>query len=75
MKKALFLLGVAAAFGFAACNGTSDCDCSVGFEGVEPVVVEVLESEVACEEVTADQLPTEWVDIEAIGGTFTCVEK
>ena len=43
MKKALFLLGAVAAMGFVACNSTSDCDCTVGFDNTNPETVEVLE--------------------------------
>lgn len=75
MKKALFLLGAVATMGFVACNTTSDCDCTVGFEGVAGVTVEVLEFEGTCDEVAADALPAEWQDIEALGGSFSCVEK
>lgn len=74
MKKALFLLGAVAAMGFVACNPTSDCDCTVGFDGTTEIV-EVLEFEGECSEVTADLLPEAWRDIESLGGTFSCVEK
>jgi hypothetical protein len=75
MKKALFVLGALATMGFVACNTVSDCDCTVGFEGVAGVTVEVLEFEGTCEEITAEALPAEWQDIEELGGTFSCVEK
>ncbi len=75
MKKALFVLGALATMGFVACNTVSDCDCTVGFEGVVGVTVEVLEFEGTCEEITAEALPAEWQDIETLGGTFECVEK
>ncbi|MEE0947385.1 MAG: hypothetical protein U0L53_01550 [Bacteroidales bacterium] len=75
MKKALFLLGAVATMGFVACNTISDCDCTVGFEGIPGVVVEVLEYEGTCDEIAADALPAEWQDIEELGGTFSCVEK
>ena len=74
MKKALFLLGAVAAMGFVACNSTSDCDCTIG-DGLTSNVVEVLEFEGECSEVTADLFPEEWKDIEELGGTFSCVEK
>lgn len=76
MKKALFLLGAVAAMGFVACNSTSDCECSVGFDNTDPVIVEVLEFDGECSAVTADLLPEEWRDIETMeGGAFSCVEK
>lgn len=75
MKKALFLLGAVAAMGFVACNSTSDCDCTVGFDNTDPVNVEVLEFDGECSDVTADLFPEEWQDIEGLGGTFSCVEK
>lgn len=74
MKKALFLLGAVATMGFVACNTISDCDCTVGFEGIT-TVVEVLEYEGTCDEIAAEALPAEWQDIEELGGTFSCVEK
>lgn len=75
MKKALFLLGAVATMGFVACNTTSDCDCTVGMEGLTSVTVEVLEFEGACDEIAADALPEQWQDIETLGGYFDCVEK
>ena len=75
MKKALFLLGAVAAMGFVACNSTSDCECTMGFDNTQEVV-EVLEFDGECSDVTADLLPEAWRDIETIeGGAFTCVEK
>ena len=55
MKKALFLLGAVATMGFVACNTISDCDCTVGFEGIPGVVVEVLEFEGTCEEIDSSR--------------------
>ena len=73
MKKALFLLGAVAAMGFVACNSTSDCDCTISMGDIP--VIEVLEFDGECSEVTADLFPEEWKDIEELGGTFSCVEK
>lgn len=74
MKKALFLLGAVAAMGFVACNPTSDCDCTLSTEFADQVI-EVLEFDGECSEISADAFPEEWRDIEEIGGTFSCVEK
>ena len=41
-------------------NTTSDCECTVGFEGIPGVVVEVLEFEGTCDEIAAEALPAEW---------------
>ena len=74
MKKALFLLGAVAAMGFVACNSTSDCDCTIG-DGLTSNVVEVLEFDGACEEITATDLPAEYQDYADYDFTMTCVEK
>ena len=42
---------------------------------IEVPVIEVLEFDGECSEVTADLFPEEWKDIEELGGTFSCVEK
>ena len=75
MKKALFLLGAVAAMGFVANNSTSDCDCTISMGDIQVPVIEVLEFDGECSEVTADLFPEEWRDIESLGGTFSCVEK
>lgn len=74
MKKVLLVLGVAATLGLVACNSKSDCDCTVGFDGTTEVVP-VLEFDEDCDKIAASDLPTEWQDIEEIGGTFSCVEQ
>lgn len=56
-------------------NTTSDCECTVGFVGIPGVYVEVLDYEGECSEITAQDLPAEWQDIEALGGYFSCTEQ
>ena len=56
-------------------NTTSDCECTVEFEGIAGVVVEVLDFEGECSEISAENLPAEWQDIEELGGTFSCTEQ
>ena len=75
MKKALFLLGAVAAMGFVACNSTSDCDCTISMGDIEVPVIEVLEFDGACEEITATDLPAEYQDYADYDFTMTCVDK
>ena len=77
MKKALFILGGVAMFAFASCDGKSDCDCTVRIGDATPVVVPVTEFDGNCDEITANDLPAEWKDVEdpEIGGSFKCVEQ
>ena len=67
--------GAVGAMGVVACSATSDGDCTISMGDIEVPVIEVLEFEGECSEVTADLFPEEWKDIEELGGTFSCVEK
>lgn len=56
-------------------NTTSDCECTIGFEGIAGIAVEVLDFEGECSEISAEDLPPEWQDIEVLGGYISCTEQ
>lgn len=85
MKKILFVLGVVAAFSFAACDSTKDCACDIVNEGDGTVVerasevggnLDVLEFDGDCADIT-------WSEYTGIyktavimeGNKLKCVEK
>lgn len=85
MKKVLFVLGIAAAFSFAACDSAKDCACDIVNEGDGTVVerasavegnLDVLEFDGDCADIT-------WSDYSGIyktetimeGNKLKCVEK
>ena len=67
MKKALFLLGAVAAMGFVACNSTSDCDCTLSYDGVpaEVTVATITEFDGECSEITSSTEGLVWDEIWA----------
>lgn len=84
MKKVLFVMG--AFLAFAACNPTSDCDCTVSGDLVsEPLYTEeeatVVEFEGECDQVKWEDLSEElqgaWLDENGDPGSLTlsCVER
>ena len=56
-------------------NTTSDCNCTIGFDSNVNVNVEVLDYEGECSEISAEDLPPEWQDIEDLGGYISCTEQ
>lgn len=84
MKKVLVLMG--AFLAFAACNTTSDCDCTAStdilsnelFTEEAPTIVEFAGT---CDQVTFEDLTGQWAvdypaaDMEELGITLSCVER
>ena len=90
MKKILFVLGVVAAFSFAACDSTKDCACDVVNEGDGTVVLtpaevaglgkagslDVLEFDGDCADITWSEYTGIWKTEEIMeGNKLKCVEK
>lgn len=84
MKKVLVLMG--AFLAFAACNTTSDCDCTVSGEMTDqPLFTDeqatLVEFENACDEATwtdlSQELQDAWLDENGNPGSLTlsCVER
>lgn len=85
MKKVLFVLGVAAAFSFAACDSAKDCACDIVNEGDGTVVMsasdvdgklDVLEFDGDCADITwSDYTGVFKTEVIMEGNKLKCVEK
>ncbi|MBP1645188.1 MAG: hypothetical protein H6Q16_763 [Bacteroidetes bacterium] len=86
MKKVLFVLGIAAAFSFAACNSTKDCACDILDGDNNPVMkaseaipagsLDVLEYDGDCADITWSEYTGIWkTAILMEGNHLKCVEK
>lgn len=85
MKKVLFVLGIAAAFSFAACDSTKDCACDIVNEGDGTVVMrasevegnlDVLEFDGDCADITWSEYTGMWkTDNLMEGNKLKCKEK
>lgn len=80
MKKTLLTLGVLGlmTLGFASC-GSTDCDCTVTLEDETRALYDddnptISDYDGDCEDVSASELPSDWQNIQSLGGTFTCEE-
>lgn len=80
MKKTLLTLGVLGlmTLGFASC-GSTDCDCTVTLDDETVALYDddnptISDYDGDCEDVSASELPSDWQNIQSLGGTFTCEE-
>lgn len=84
MKKVLVLMG--AFLAFAACNTTSDCDCTASTDVMNNLLYTdeaptIVEFEGTCDQVTWADLTGEWAelypeaDAESLGLKLSCVER
>ena len=87
MKKVLFALSLVAAFSFVACNGTSDCACTIkmsdgttvkpGDDGVgESLYINDFDGD--CKDANWSDLPSsshDWASVADSGTTLSCEDK
>lgn len=84
MKTILLTLGLLVAFCLTSCDGcrengifesSCDCECAVRTEdNSSSAIINLIEVEGSCDDITQSDLPPAWQHIEDLQGTISCRE-